>query len=343
MYTLTGAPVNVHQGDWIAGKACGCATVQHPSLGALDVWDTHVSDARTERGYSPQFTALGGQVGGEERRAFRITEAYELAELCRASAERGRHVLCMGDLNSLPESLSMGILRSVAGLQDTAAVGAADAQITCDSPRNTWTHGKPLDENALRNAGKRLDYVLYRGPASSASRLQCAAHRVVFDGKIPGHDVSFTDHFGVEAEFSLLPQDAAATAPAPRVSGVVSVLDQALGVLREALVAARSQQQRHMSAFVAALGGAVVLIAGNACASAWLWHGRSVAPSVLLALLLIPTSWFGTTALYTAVIWGEWHKRTCSVHKIHTDSAGALRMFLNRIETHRDALESELA
>lgn len=41
-YRLTGTPVYVSQGDWIAGKGCGCVTISHPSLGLVDVWNTHV-------------------------------------------------------------------------------------------------------------------------------------------------------------------------------------------------------------------------------------------------------------------------------------------------------------
>ena len=42
MFRLTGTPIFVHQGDWIAGKGCGCVTIMHPQLGEVDVWDTHV-------------------------------------------------------------------------------------------------------------------------------------------------------------------------------------------------------------------------------------------------------------------------------------------------------------
>ena len=81
MFRLTGTPVFVHQGDWIAGKGCGCVTIAHPALGLVDVHTAH-------------FTALGSQMGPEIQRAFRTTEAYELAQRCAASAHAGRHVLC---------------------------------------------------------------------------------------------------------------------------------------------------------------------------------------------------------------------------------------------------------
>lgn len=42
MYRLTGVPVFVHQGDWIAGKACGRITISHDELRLVDVWTTHV-------------------------------------------------------------------------------------------------------------------------------------------------------------------------------------------------------------------------------------------------------------------------------------------------------------
>ena len=163
MFRLTGPPVFVHQGDWIAGKGCGRVTIAHPALGLVDVHTAH-------------FTALGSQMGPEIQRAFRTTEAYELAQRCAASAQAGRHVLCTGDLNSLPTSLCMSLLYSVGGMHDALThlrSGDGEADITCDSPRNTWTHGKKLEPWAVQQGGKRLDYILYRGPSSLPNRLTC--------------------------------------------------------------------------------------------------------------------------------------------------------------------------
>lgn len=98
--------------------------------------------------------------------------------------------------------------------------------VTADSPLNTWSAHKNLDGVAARWKGKRLDYVLYRAPARPRGRrreakqqqnglaletdpfdleprLHCTSSLVVLTGKVPGIDMSLSDHFGVEAVLSI--------------------------------------------------------------------------------------------------------------------------------------------
>lgn len=302
MYTLTCTPVFVHQGDWIAGKACGCATIAHPDLGLVDVWNTHL-------------TALGGQSGPESRRAFRASEAFELAALCRASVDKGRHVVLMGDLNSLPDSLCLALLRRYALLEDAfEQAGSAECAITCDSPRNTWTAGKHVDALAVQQGGKRLDYVLFRSPAGGAV-LRATSLSLVLDAPIPGLGVSYSDHFGVEAELSLAGEQAERTPDC-------APLHDTARLLRGAYASARREQATHLGAFGAALAGALAAVIGAACAVAWLSPGSSAGAVAALGVATIAFSWFGTTALYSGVVWGEWHKRAIRglIARIDTES-----------------------
>lgn len=272
--------------------------------------------------YSPQFTALGGQVGPESLRAHRTYESYELAQRCNASVEKGRHVLCIGDLNSLPSSLCMSVLQHIAELRDSFADvhgTAEEVGISCDSPQNTWTKGKKLDEQALKHNGKRLDYILYRNPAAAALHLQCVQHELAFTELMDDLQVSYSDHFGVVATFHMVP-GVSATRPQATEEERRSVLEKVLSILHEALHQAKASQYTHLSVFGVCLGVLTVLVAANACASAWLRYGRSVAPSIVTSLLMVACTWFGTTALYSGVIWGEWHKRTyrrCSLLQEH--------------------------
>lgn len=257
-----------------------------------------------------QFTAAGGQVGPEVQRAYRVYEAYELAQRCAVGAERGRHVVCMGDLNSLPDSLCMALLKAVGGLGDAFDSGiTVGTGITCDSPENTWTGAKKLDAQALEHAGKRLDYVLFRGPHHAANRLACTGHAVVFSEVDPTLRVSYSDHFGVLTTFAIVPPHTDAALPG-RAEPRPAVLRQALTSLHGALEGAQRSQRKHMRYFMCLLGTAAILVGANACASAWLSYGQSVAPSVVLSLLLIVAAWAGTTALYSGVIWGRWEQRT---------------------------------
>lgn len=337
-YSLNGQPIHVHHGDWFVGKACGAITIDHARLGMLDVWNTH-------------FVAAGGEDGPEHRRSHRIIQAYELASLCRNSAAQGRHVVCVGDLNSTPPSLAIGLLKHVGGMYDSfldshpqlpehatsldaeapppglgrrgSAAAGPDPQraidelgVTCDSPLNTWTAGKKLDARATRGAGKRLDYILYRGPivrpeasalahsasASSRGRLSCASSSVVFTHRVPGVECSYSDHFGVESVFSIAEDaDAASVQGGGRVDQA-RVLGAALSALAGGFSASRATQTSHFYAFGAALLLAVALIVASI-------FQPLAGVNPLFVLLAVVAGWAGTTMLYSAVVWGEWEKR----------------------------------
>lgn len=333
-YSLNGQPLHVQHGDWFVGKACGCVTVDHPRLGLLDVWNTH-------------FIAAGGEDGPEYKRSHRITQAFELAKECRNSASRGRHVVCVGDLNSTPPSLAIGLMRHVGGLydsfldshpqlpeqatsldqeEDASRIGGhgfapPDPQraieelgVTCDSPLNTWTNGKSLDERATRGAGKRLDYVLFRGPveiqtgslsytasASGRGRLVCTSSSVVITDIIPGHQCSFSDHFGVASTFDILDTNSSTTTNDK--ASQHRILTSTLHALSGAFAASRSNQMSHFYLF----GTALLLAIGLIIASIFQPLGGINPVFVLLAVV---AGWAGTTMLYSAVIWGEWEKRT---------------------------------
>ncbi len=283
-YSLNGQPIHVQHGDWFVGKACGCVTVNHPRLGLTDVWNTH-------------FVAAGGEDGPEYKRSHRITQAYELATNCRNSASRGRHVVCVGDLNSTPPSIAIGLLRHIGGMYDSfldshpqlpeqaTSLNAVDERgsaptsphrpdpqraiqelgVTCDSPLNTWTAGKPLDERATRGAGKRLDYVFFRGPCeqvssaeaplaysastSSRGRLACTSSSVVVTDIVPGLQCSYSDHFGVESVFDIIDSPSSNTTAdsATRKSAQHRVLTASLHALSGGFAASRSTQMSHFT------------------------------------------------------------------------------------------------
>jgi hypothetical protein len=86
--------------------------------------------------------------------------------------------------------------------------------VTADSPLNSYSAGKPLDQHARKSGGKRLDYILYRQPSRprrpaprSYPILKCGKCQVVFTDKVPGYNFSFSDHFGLEAMFEIQSND----------------------------------------------------------------------------------------------------------------------------------------
>ena len=78
--------------------------------------------------------------------------------------------------------------------------------LTADSPVDSYSVGKPLDAYARQFLGKRLDYILYRQPVRSSSRtpvLVPTQSDVVFTDHVPEKNYSYSDHFGLEATFSI--------------------------------------------------------------------------------------------------------------------------------------------
>jgi sphingomyelin phosphodiesterase 2 len=248
----------------------------------------------------------------------------------------------LGDFNSTPPSLSIAILRDVGELTDAYlqshpslpahAVSLPNQRgvrpeprrsiselgITCDSPLNTWTAGKPLDERALKGAGKRLDYIFFRGPMmqpggprlQKQGRLRCAESSVVFTDLMEGHEISFSDHFGLEATIDILEESEAlikTSSPDDSQSVYNSRLSQtltsSLSALSAALNASRSGQRAHFFVFTL-----IIILAFFAIGFSSSSKTGSGALNGLWTFIAVICGWIGSTAFYSAVVWGEWEK-----------------------------------
>ena len=124
-----------------------------------------------------------------------------------------------------PQSFPVAVIRDHSGLRDawtdthpdvpmTFAPNATILEVlhtfgvTTDSPTNTYSTGKSLDDYARQFMGKRLDCVLYRPPvhslrSSKTPILEPTQAGVVFAGRVPGKSYSFSDHSGIEATFAI--------------------------------------------------------------------------------------------------------------------------------------------
>jgi sphingomyelin phosphodiesterase 2 len=93
----------------------------------------------------------------------------------------------MGDFNSQPFSVPIAIMRSHGELSDSFVDAHPYANtssgrpvspengvtlhgMTCDSPLNTYSHGKPIPAEITSKGGKRLDYIFYRQPEVARRR-----------------------------------------------------------------------------------------------------------------------------------------------------------------------------
>ncbi|GAA5887265.1 hypothetical protein JCM16303_007395 [Sporobolomyces ruberrimus] len=306
-YPLNGYPLHFIQGDFFAGKSVCGICIDVPRIGLVDVMNTHM--------YAP-----GGEGDGVTG-AHRVAQAWELARFTREKAERGRHVLVMGDFNSQPHSIIMRIIQSCGQLLDAfsethsspPSITSTEHRslspldqlhthgITCDSPLNTYSAAKlknksSSDEVILRG-GKRLDYILYRSPSNSTSHLKATSSRLELVDPIPSLSppTSYSDHFAIEATFTL----STTFQNSPDSTPPEELLVPALSTLHSAYRSNQTLSRTHLKLFLLSL----ILIPVLAVASSfeplkWLnW---------VFVLLGIVDGVGGATMLYVGFVGGRW-------------------------------------
>ncbi|OAC99274.1 hypothetical protein MUCCIDRAFT_148779, partial [Mucor lusitanicus CBS 277.49] len=204
-FTLAGKPLKVFQGDFYVGKGCGSVCIDHPQVGLIDVYTTHVT------GYGKH----------DDYEAQRITECWQIANSVRASAAQGRHVILAGDFNSIPTSHCYQILKNHGFMTDSwlemhkdtmaDSLGRLERDqltaseciqlfgITCDSPLDTWTKHLLKQQPYAKDIGDRLDYIFYR----RTPEITCQQSRVAFEEYIPDTQMSFSDHFAAHSIFRI--------------------------------------------------------------------------------------------------------------------------------------------
>ncbi|TFK77457.1 inositol phosphophingolipids phospholipase C [Pluteus cervinus] len=322
-YSLDGEPIDVAAGDWFVGKALASVTILHSMLGKVEIFNTHLF-------------AKGGE------HPHRLAGAWELAKLTRRSAELGNYVIVTGDLNGIPSSLALTIIGEHTGLFDswlishpqgaggddggtfTAAEAIERFGVTADSPLNSWSAGKSLDDDAKKTLGKRLDYVLYRQPQkpqADAAQLYPALHckdcKVVLTGLVPGKDYSYSDHFGLEAtlEIENIP-GTHFTAVEPELSS--ATIATVIQSLTERYRTARTRSRNEMIIFGSAVVGCVALAVGTAFLPfAWI--------SSIFVVVAVALAWLATTWLYEGFLYGNWE-------------CNALMNITEELEIHRTGL-----
>ncbi|GJN87507.1 hypothetical protein Rhopal_000456-T1 [Rhodotorula paludigena] len=303
-YQLNGFPLHFIEGDFFAGKSVCGVTLSVEGIGNVDVLNTHM--------YAP-----GGE-GDTVTGAHRVAQAWELARIATEKAERGRHVLVTGDFNSQPHSVIMQLIQTHGSLLDAfaqthppppsitsaqhRALSPIEAMhthgITCDSPLNTYSAAKlkrrsPRDDVILRG-GKRLDYVLYRSPADSPLQLRAESCALQLTEPIPSLGVSYSDHFAIEATFTLSQRQQLLPDPlAP------DLLSPALSTLHAAYRACLASSRTQLRICAACILASVALAVG-----ASLEPLRWLAWAFVLAATAAGAA--GATFLYSGFIGGRW-------------------------------------
>lgn len=201
-YPLNGRPSAFFRGDWYVGKSAASVVIRpiiHKSASSsLEARPIELLSTHMHAPYGP---------GDASYTCHRTAQAWELARLARRASQLGHAVVVLGDLNSIPGSLTHRLFQYTAGLRDSwidihgefeggpEAMGQLSpedqivlAGTTCDSQLNTWRATRE------RHEAKRLDYIFYDPKYASPS-----ACRVAFVEPIQGIG-SVSDHFAVEAD-----------------------------------------------------------------------------------------------------------------------------------------------
>ncbi|EUC57329.1 endonuclease/exonuclease/phosphatase family protein [Rhizoctonia solani AG-3 Rhs1AP] len=331
-FALAGDPMDVLGGDWFVGKGVAAATLSHPVLGHIELLTSHMF-------------ARGGETGTVLQQAHRLVGAWEYAQLIRRASELGRYVIVAGDFNAVDGSAPLEFIRAHAKVQDawwathnlsspavpivfpipkegaaTSALAAIHEHgVTADSPLNSWSAGKPLDAVARRHLGKRLDYVLYRGPDARAEyELVASDAKVVMTERMPDLGVSLSDHFGVEVVLEIAPAGVSTQPtlefnatdmlpplpiPPPVSRTRALILHDTLHVLHAAIPASYAASSAYLTTGLACAFSLVALaVAAGAVGWAPWWLGIVL---VLVGALLAAV---GTTLLYAGVLFGRWER-----------------------------------
>ncbi|CAE7138907.1 unnamed protein product [Rhizoctonia solani] len=321
-YSLCGSPLDVAEGEWFSDKAIASAIIDHPLLGHVDIFNTHLY-------------AKGGESPSKPQMAHRLVGAHEFSHCVNTSASLGRHILAIGDFSCISKNPAMQFIYTITNLKDawgsthgSFILPQADCVyspyraisehgVTVDSPLNTYSKDKVLDEHARKFLGKRSDYILFRPPKPRSSRytheLRCRESSIVFTHHIPGMEISFSDHFGIAATFECVPvhrdiQHGRRPITPPRGTSYSpatrsEILEYAITTMSTAYTAARWGKHKKLVTFALLVALLVVLIIGSA------WVARPyINPPLVLASAVI--AWGGTTLLYAGLLGGGWEMRT---------------------------------
>ena len=222
----------------------------------------------------------------------------------------------LGDFNSIPPTLPMTVIRDHASLTDswvvthpnpdvTSVTNALEAitklGITADSPLNSYSAAKGY---ATGSWGKRLDYVLYRqperhqaSPGQTFPVLKAKECKVVLTDPVPGHNFSYSDHFGLDATLQIEASDVHTTEASKELSNAsIATTIQALTACYRF---SRERSRKELVIFALCIILLLAIIVG----SAWLPHSW-INPIFLLFTVFI--AWLGTTMLYQGFLYGNW-------------------------------------
>lgn len=184
-WSVNGYVHRIQHGDWFGGKGVGFSKI------AVNDQLVHVYVAHLHAEYDRNC---------DDYMAHRVIQAYDTAQFIEST--RGKAVLQIlaGDLNTEPGDLACRVLLTNSMLIDTCdkKMFAAGNLGTNEIGTNSYT-----DPEAAKKSphGKRIDYIMYRFGDNFEGRL--LEHRLPLPERIPGKQISYSDHEAVYAKIIL--------------------------------------------------------------------------------------------------------------------------------------------
>lgn len=184
-WSVNGYVHRIQHGDWFGGKGVGLAKI------AVNDQLVNVYAAHLHAEYDRKC---------DDYMAHRVIQAYDTAQFIESTRGNAVMQILAGDLNTEPGDLAYRVLQTNANLIDTAdkKLYAAGHLGTNEIGRNSYTDpetGKKYPQ------GKRIDYIMYRIGEHFEGRL--LEHRLPLPDRIPGKDISYSDHEAVYAKIIL--------------------------------------------------------------------------------------------------------------------------------------------
>uniref|UniRef100_A0A8D8WG82 sphingomyelin phosphodiesterase n=1 Tax=Cacopsylla melanoneura TaxID=428564 RepID=A0A8D8WG82_9HEMI len=181
-WQLNGYIHKIFHADWFGGKGVGLCQLLVNGL-RLNVYTTHLH---------AQYDC-----DNDEYEAHRLIQAFDLAQFIRLTAGSADLCVLAGDLNVETEDLCLQLILEYARLTDAMTKSGHACMSTYTCSRNSYTkrNSKLLDQ------GQRIDHILYRsGPRV---KVELTSHDYSFQERIPGTDISYSDHEAINSVFRL--------------------------------------------------------------------------------------------------------------------------------------------
>ncbi|XP_039440252.1 putative neutral sphingomyelinase [Culex pipiens pallens] len=181
-WSVNGYVHRIQHGDWFGGKGVGFVKI------SVNEQLVHVYAAHLHAEYDRSC---------DDYMAHRVIQAYDTAQFIESTQGNGVLQVLAGDLNTEPGDLAYRVLQTCSRLTDSAdkKMYASGDLNTNEIARNSYT-----DPEAAKKSpkGKRIDYIMYRFGSHYEGKL--LEHRLPLPDRIPGKDISYSDHEAVYAK-----------------------------------------------------------------------------------------------------------------------------------------------